>query len=114
MAFGVPTALMFTSILIFLIGKRLYYIKQVDRSQNLIGKLISCIFHALKNKHKNRNSSYKKPHWLDYAQDKYDEQFINDVKSFSKVVFMFLPLPIFWALFDQQVTTFFKFRNRKL
>jgi solute carrier family 15 oligopeptide transporter 1 len=104
LAFAVPTILMFLSILIFLIGKRLYYIKKVDRTQNLIIKLISCILHAIRNKYKHRKSSYKKPHWLDYAQDKYDEQFINDVKAFSRVVLMFVPLPIFWALFDQQVS----------
>ena len=76
--------------------------RKVDRSQNLLVKLIACILHAVRIKFKNRKSSYKKNHWLDYAQDKYDDQFIKDVKAFSKVVFMFLPLPIFWALFDQQ------------
>lgn len=28
---------------------------------------------------------------------------MNDVRLFLRVLVMFLPLPIFWALFDQQV-----------
>ena len=31
------------------------------------------------------------------------EEFIFDVRAVLKVLFMFLPLPVFWALFDQQV-----------
>ena len=111
-AFGFSTMLMFVSIIVFVTGKSHYHFKIVNSSQNLFKNLINCIAYSIKMKIKNRHIS--KLHWLDHAQDKYDEQFINDVKSFSKVVFMFLPLPIFWALFDQQVTTFFKFRNRKL
>jgi len=30
--------------------------------------------------------------------------FIEDVKACLRVLFMFLPLPVFWALFDQQVS----------
>jgi dipeptide/tripeptide permease len=100
LSFGVPTALMFVAIIVFVVGKPLYYCKPVDRSQNVIVKLTKCIFCALKTKI--TSSSPKKSHWLDYADHKYDNQFISDAKSFAKVTFMFLPLPIFWALFDQQ------------
>ncbi|XP_055351684.1 solute carrier family 15 member 1-like isoform X2 [Paramacrobiotus metropolitanus] len=41
-------------------------------------------------------------HWLDAAADKYDAEFIADVKQLLHVLFMFLPIPMFWALFDQQ------------
>ena len=27
----------------------------------------------------------------------------SDIKALFKVLFMFLPLPVFWTLFDQQV-----------
>lgn len=30
---------------------------------------------------------------------------IAQVKMVLKVLFLFIPLPMFWALFDQQVTT---------
>lgn len=44
-------------------------------------------------------------HWLDKAQDKYDVEFIEDVKAALRVLVLYIPLPIFWALFDQQVCT---------
>lgn len=28
---------------------------------------------------------------------------VEDIKALFKVLFMFLPLPVFWTLFDQQV-----------
>ena len=40
---------------------------------------------------------------LDYAKRKYGEAFVEDVKALQGVVYVFLPLPIFWSLFDQQV-----------
>jgi solute carrier family 15 oligopeptide transporter 1 len=42
---------------------------------------------------------------LDYAEEKYGKNFIDDVKALKSVTYMFLPFPIFWALFDQQVST---------
>ena len=44
-------------------------------------------------------------HWLDYASDKYEKSFVDDVKQIMPVLKMFLPLPIFWTLFDQKVRT---------
>lgn len=44
----------------------------------------------------------KREHWLDYAEAKYGQQLINDIKSVLRVLVLFLPLPVFWALFDQQ------------
>lgn len=41
-------------------------------------------------------------HWLDYAEPTYGIQMVNDVKSVLKILLLFVPLPLFWALFDQQ------------
>jgi dipeptide/tripeptide permease len=35
--------------------------------------------------------------------DKFDKQLIEDVKRVLSVGFVFIPLPVFWALYDQQV-----------
>ena len=35
-------------------------------------------------------------------QARYDAATVADVKQFMSVLYMFLPIPIFWALFDQQ------------
>lgn len=42
-------------------------------------------------------------HWLDPAKEKYDAQLVEDTKILLRVLTLFLPLPVFWALFDQQV-----------
>lgn len=41
-------------------------------------------------------------HWLDHAEIKYGQQFINESKNVLDVIVMFLPLPVFWALVQQQ------------
>jgi solute carrier family 15 oligopeptide transporter 1 len=46
----------------------------------------------------------KREHWLDYADDTYDTTLISDTKATLRVLFLYLPLPFFWALFDQQVS----------
>lgn len=48
-------------------------------------------------------SKEKREHWLDNADDKYDRGLIEDIKSLLRVLVLFIPLPVFWALFDQQV-----------
>lgn len=44
----------------------------------------------------------KRENWLDYADDKYDKSLINDIRGALQVMILFLPIPIFWALYDQQ------------
>ena len=39
---------------------------------------------------------------MDYGLPKYGKPFVEDVKAVLNVAYMFLPFPIFWALFDQQ------------
>lgn len=39
---------------------------------------------------------------MDYASPKFSDQFLFDVWLLLRVLVMFIPLPIFWALFDQQ------------
>ena len=54
---------------------------------------------------------------MDYGADKYGKEFIDDVKALGNVTYMFLPFPIFWALFDQQVNeiilTYLLLKNKK-
>ncbi|XP_028177240.1 peptide transporter family 1-like isoform X1 [Ostrinia furnacalis] len=97
LAFGVPGILMIISILFFLAGKRLYIIK--SPAGNVLGRVSSCIGHAMV---KSFKSKEKREHWLDHADDKYDKSLIDDVKSLLRVLVLYIPLPVFWALFDQQ------------
>ena len=61
-------------------------------------KVIGSISHATVKKF---TSSEKKEHWMDYAEDKYDKTLIADVKTLLRVLVIFIPIPAFWALFDQ-------------
>lgn len=39
---------------------------------------------------------------MDYAEPAYGKPMVDDVKSVLKILLLFVPLPLFWALFDQQ------------
>lgn len=54
---------------------------------------------AIKEKTKSKS---KRDHWLDYAIDKHGAKLIEDIKATLKVLVLYIPLPVFWALFDQQ------------
>ena len=45
----------------------------------------------------------KLPETLDYAENRFGKKFVADVKALINVTYLFLPFPIFWALYDQQV-----------
>lgn len=49
-----------------------------------------------------RKAVKKEPHWMDHATKKYGSQLVNDIKSTFHVLVLYIPLPIFWTLFDQQ------------
>ncbi|CAH1793140.1 unnamed protein product [Owenia fusiformis] len=98
LAFGVPAALMIVAIVLFVVGYRWY--TNIPPSGNVMVDMMGAVGRALKNKCGGKFD--KKDHWLDYAEDKYDHTFLNDVKAVFRVLLLFLPLPVFWALFDQQ------------
>ncbi|KAM9038285.1 solute carrier family 15 member 1 isoform X1 [Sarcophilus harrisii] len=101
LAFGVPAALMAVSLIVFVIGSSLY--KKVKPQGNIMAEVANCIGFAIKNRFKHRSKEFpKREHWLDWAKEKYDERLITQIKMVVKVMFLYIPLPMFWALFDQQ------------
>lgn len=120
LAFGIPAILMIVAELVFASGYKLY--TRIPPGESILKNLFGCIGTAIgrrchcccakKVEYKDDSSSEggeektpmtkKKRHWLDYAAPDYDEQFISDVKDVLRVAWLFLPLPVFWALFDQQ------------
>lgn len=99
LAFGVPAVLMIFSILVFICGKSLYTIKKP--AGNMVVLVFKCIGNALSTKMKEKDTS-PRAHWLDYAETKYGKQIVADIKSLLKILILYVPLPVFWALFDQQ------------
>ncbi|KAM7129163.1 solute carrier family 15 member 1 [Ciconia maguari] len=101
LAFGVPAALMALSLVVFITGSSMY--KKVQPQGNIMIQVSKCIGFAIKNRFQHRSKEFpKREHWLDWASEKYDKRLIAQTKMVLKVLFLYIPLPMFWALFDQQ------------
>uniref|UniRef100_A0A8C8E3J8 Solute carrier family 15 member 1 n=1 Tax=Oryzias sinensis TaxID=183150 RepID=A0A8C8E3J8_9TELE len=107
LAFGVPAALMAVALSKDSTGSNRTPVPHfILVNTMLIGnsslQLCSSSF-AIKNRFRHRSSQYpKREHWMDWADEKYDKLLIAQVKMVLKVLFLYIPLPMFWALFDQQ------------
>ncbi|XP_040167374.1 peptide transporter family 1-like isoform X2 [Anopheles arabiensis] len=99
LAFGVPAVLMILAIVIFVCGRTMYTIKKP--SGNMIVLVFKCIGNALAVRSKESSTS-PRAHWLDYAESKYGKGIVADIKALLKILILYIPLPVFWALFDQQ------------
>ncbi|CAD5220562.1 unnamed protein product [Bursaphelenchus okinawaensis] len=119
MAFGIPAVLMIVATVVFLLGSPWY--RRGQSGTNVLKDTSVCILKALKNKTRAKES---RPHWLEYALTGHEcrtsikclklkkrlqdptacaeKKFVNDVKTLLNVSVMFLPLIVFWTLYDQQ------------
>ncbi|KAJ8255438.1 hypothetical protein GJAV_G00204880 [Gymnothorax javanicus] len=100
LAFGVPAILMLIALAVFITGSRLY--KKTPPEGNILLEVCRCIGFAIKNRWRNRGSGPERAHWLDWAEDKYSKHRIHEIKMVLRVLLLYIPLPMFWALFDQQ------------
>lgn len=78
-------------------GKPLYKIRQPEG--NVVVQVVKCITTGIKGKLESKD---KVDHWLDHSIKEHGPSLVNDVKTTLKVLVLFVPLPIFWALYDQQ------------
>ena len=110
LAFGVPAFLMFIALLVFIAGSQLYR-KEPARNNVVLMffALLSTSFWRsivsllrCENRPSSPSSTGAQSHWLYRAQDKYERGFIKDAKRVVKVFTIFMPICIFWALYDQQ------------
>jgi len=101
LAFGVPAILMVVSLILFVSGSALY--KKVPPEGNVVIEVASACGNAIKNRLSSCGSGEKREHWIEWADtNTFSPILKSDIKALFKVLFMFLPLPIFWTLFDQQ------------
>uniref|UniRef100_A0A3P9NI35 Solute carrier family 15 member 1 n=1 Tax=Poecilia reticulata TaxID=8081 RepID=A0A3P9NI35_POERE len=101
LAFGVPAALMAVSLVVFIMGSGMYY--KTKPEGNIMLKVSKCIGFAIKNRFRHRSKQYpKKEHWMDWAEEKYDKLLIAQIKIALRVLLLYIPLPMFWTLFDQK------------
>lgn len=99
LAFGVPSILMLLSVVILIAGKNLYVLK--PPAGNMIFGVARCFIEALRRWKKQRKSQNRQ-HFLDYAEPVVGKQMVEETKILTKILVLFLPFPVFWALFDQQ------------
>lgn len=101
LAFGVPAALMIVALVVFIVGSGMYY--KAEPQGNIMLDVCKCIGFAIKNRYRHRSKTYpKREHWMDWADEKYDKLLIAQIKMVLKVLFLYIPLPMFWTLFDQK------------
>ncbi|KAJ8283069.1 hypothetical protein COCON_G00055880 [Conger conger] len=100
LAFGVPAILMIIATVVFIAGSGLY--KKAPPEGNILLEVCKCIGCAVKNRWRNRKYGSKRAHWLDWAEDQYSKRLIQEIKMVLRVLVLYIPLPMFWALFDQQ------------
>uniref|UniRef100_H3DE35 Solute carrier family 15 member 2 n=1 Tax=Tetraodon nigroviridis TaxID=99883 RepID=H3DE35_TETNG len=100
LAFGVPAALMVVALVVFIAGSGLY--KRNPPQGNVMLRVCKCIGFAIKNRWQRSKHDPDRKHWLDWAEEKYSKRLIQEIKMVLRVLVLFIPLPMFWALFDQQ------------
>ncbi|XP_072417141.1 solute carrier family 15 member 2-like isoform X1 [Chiloscyllium punctatum] len=103
LAFGVPAIAMLLAFVIFALGTSVY--KIYPPTGNLFCKLLCATASAITNKIKWYMSKKKeggKEHWLDWADQKYEKEIINDAKRLYNVLALYPLLPMYWALYEQQ------------
>ncbi|MBN3306543.1 S15A2 protein, partial [Amia calva] len=100
LAFGVPAALMIIALVVFIAGSGMY--KKDPPQGNILLQVCKCIGFAIKNRWRSSKKAAKREHWLDWAEEKYSKRSIHEIKMVLRVLFLYIPLPMFWALFDQQ------------
>nr|AKN21487.1 slc15a-1 [Schmidtea mediterranea] len=98
LAFGIPAILMGVALLILLLGHKFYV--HVPIRDSIYMKTISCFITAVKNWYRERHNSPKKE-LLEYASSEYDAAFINDLRTILRIAILYLPLPVYWALYEQ-------------
>ncbi|KAI9223832.1 POT family-domain-containing protein [Blastocladiella britannica] len=107
LAFGTPSLLMLVSTMIFVSGRRWYKVRPAD------GNVLARVWDAIKAARVERARATQrgepiKSHWIEYASadplfaGQEGARFLGDVRQLLRVVWVFLPLPIFWTLYDQQ------------
>ncbi|GMT00761.1 hypothetical protein PENTCL1PPCAC_22935, partial [Pristionchus entomophagus] len=101
LAFGVPGLLMLFALFIFIAGWNVYK-KTPPSRENIAFRVAKCIGTALKRRWTSGDAVDSSRDWLEYAKPDYSDEMIISVRSFIDVAIIFMPLVLFWALFDQQ------------
>lgn len=82
---------------IFFAGRRSYKTRELNKTN--IFTVFEVVFVSFKEK---MISDEQRESFLDYGKKFYSDWLVEDVKRILSILFLFLPIPLFWSLFDQQ------------
>jgi len=97
LAFLVPTTLLAAAIVVFWSGRNMYH--KNPTGENMVVMFAKVLKVGIRERFRTRQSRYKD--WLDPAEKRYGRRIVNDVRSVLRIMSVFVPLPCYWALFDQ-------------
>ncbi|KAI9296660.1 PTR2-domain-containing protein [Neoconidiobolus thromboides FSU 785] len=104
LAFGIPTIVFLISMLVFIFGYRYYRIAPAS-GEFLPLKAARTAIYAFRGYSKASEEERKsRGHWLNFANDFVDAEFIEETRLLGKVIVMFIPCIFFWVLYDQNGT----------
>ncbi|KAI9291392.1 PTR2-domain-containing protein [Neoconidiobolus thromboides FSU 785] len=98
--FGLPAAVFFVGIFLFIFGRKFYV--EYEVKENPILKALKCIKYALSHR------SHSNEHWLDgaYTNPKYDVEYVDGLKRTIKGCKVFLFYILYWALYNNMSSAF--------
>jgi len=106
-AFALPAALLVTATLIFISGSS-RYIKVPPTGLSVLARVWNVLVQARKNTHTVSSANALAPgklvpHWTDGARGApgITSEDVDDVRQLLSVLWLMLPLPPFWTLYDQ-------------
>jgi dipeptide/tripeptide permease len=107
LAFGVPAALLLVATAVFFFGRDRF--RKVPPGENVFKLTFQVIGSAFRGWRRRKSGASvadeKAPaSFFDYAKAEVNHDSVEDVKSAFRVMVIYLPLPLFWALFDQHST----------
>jgi POT family proton-dependent oligopeptide transporter len=97
-AFGVPGILMALATVIFWLGRKSY--RKVPPSGIQRNNFMFISLYALANLGKKK----KRESWLDVAKASFPDESVEGVKAVYRVLMVFAFIPIFWAMWDQNLS----------
>jgi POT family proton-dependent oligopeptide transporter len=99
-AFGVPGIAMGVATLVFWLGRKYYVHVPPSRQQGRAG-VTKIWWHAWCN----RRSRQPGQHWTEAARSRFTVEEVAGARAVAGILVLFIPLPVFWALFDQTNST---------
>lgn len=109
-AFGIPGVLMLIATVVFWMGRNHYvHVPPTGKNPHSFMRIVAA---AIKNRGARASelgaearANGQKAHWLDGALAKHPRESVEGAKAVFRVLSIFAPIPVFWALFDQKGST---------